>query len=244
MLSQFLSDVFPELIDSPMHDQCWVAKAIKAEHPGLSILAEAIQIVEQCRGLETLKFKVKQEHPSDSNHNPQYDARVRDCLVEACAFAWAASRGLGNPIFSDCEGTPDILLNSGRWIEVKAIHHSQEDDARMKEMLEGKVVSGQVAEAGPGLYKKFESSLDDAMKKFARQGQENNAEANVVFFNLNSVDVPTMPKKEETLDNLSKWAEKIETERAGVKLVMCFSYNWKEPFRDPFGNSEQSIRSR
>ena len=186
-------------------------------------------------------MRVRREHPLNSPHNQQYDARVRDCLTEACAFAWASRRGIGNPKFSDEEGTPDILLDDGRWIEVKAIHHSQEEDARMKDMLCGNIVSGQVTEAGPGLYKKFESSLADAMKKFGRQRQQDNAESNLVFFNLNSLDGPTIPEKEATLGNLVEWAQGIETEKPGVRLVMCYSYNWKEPLRDPFDELKQSI---
>ena len=241
MLSKFLIDVFPQLTDSPTPDQCWVARAIEADYPGLNILSEAIQVVKQCHELEALKLRVRREHPLNSLHDQQYDARVRDCLTEACAFAWASRRGLGNPKFSDEEGTPDILLDDGRWVEVKAIHHSQEDDARMKDMLCGNIVSGQVTEAGPGLYKKFESSLVDAMKKFDRQPRQDDAESNLVFFNLNSLDIPNIPKTTEARCNLVEWAERVEAERPSIKLVICHSYNWKEPFRDPFDELKQSI---
>ena len=234
MLSRFLSGVFPELSNQPSHTQCWIVKAIQSDDPRLNILSQAIQVVEQRHELGTLRLKVKREHPSDSNHNPEHDARVRDCLVEACAFAWADLRGLGVAKLSDDTGTPDILLNDGRWIEVKSIHHSQEDVARLKTMREGNVDSGYVTAAAPGLYHKFQSALEDAMKKFDRQGQENNAEVNVVFFNLNSVDISVISKTKETLDNLIKWAEEIESARPDVRLVMCCSYNWKDPFRDPF----------
>ena len=36
MLSRFLSDVFPQLIDPPYPDQCWVTRAIRTQHLGLN----------------------------------------------------------------------------------------------------------------------------------------------------------------------------------------------------------------
>ena len=74
--------------------------------------------------------------------------------VEECWIAKAICRQL-----SDYEGTPDIRLETGIWIEVKAVHHSQEEDERMKRMLTGEVDSGQVTPPNRGLYKKFTDSL-------------------------------------------------------------------------------------
>ena len=176
----------------------------------------------------------------DREHAPQHDARVRDCLTEACVFAWVVRRGLGTPAFCDKEGTPDILLADGRWIEVKAIHRSLKDDERMRRMLADEVDSGTVREPAPGLYGKFGSSLIDAVKKFERQGQKEATKPNVVFFNLTTLDVPQMPLTDDVLDSLTEWAEEEEKARrenktpGDVRLVMCYSYTWKAPFRDPF----------
>ena len=162
------------------------------------------------------------------------------CLTEACAFAWVVCRELGTPAFCDEEGTPDILLADGMWIEVKSIHRSREDEERMKRMLAG-VDSGTVRKPAPGLYEKFSSSLTDAVKKFERQGNNETSTLNVVFFNLTTLDVPQMPLTDQVLDSLTEWAEEAEKaireDKAlgDVKLVMCHSYNWKAPFRDPFG---------
>ena len=243
MLSQFLSDTFPEFATCAMPDECWVAKAIDSGHPCLNVLSEAILVVEQGNELEALKLRVRREHPVDRAHNEQYDTRVRDCLAEACAFAWASLRGLESPKFTDAEGTPDIVLDTGRWIEVKAIHNSQEDHARMEEMLKGKVASGQVTEPSLGLYGKFKSSLLDAVKKFARQDQHNGVGPNVVFFNLTNLDTPQMLIEETVLDSLNQWAERSEEvlrEFGDVKIVMCLRYDWKVPFRDPFNIPNQA----
>lgn len=241
VLSRFLSDVFPQLIDPPYPDQCWVTRAIRTQHLGLNVLSEALQVVDQYGTLGSLETKLKREHPVNGKHNRQYDERVLDCLTEACAFAWASLRGLGFPKFSDRAGTPDILLDSGRWVEVKAIHSSQEDAGRTRLMLAGEVVSGSVTEPAPGLYGKFTSSTVDSIKKFARQTHSETPEPNIVFFNLTSLDVPQIAITDTVLVSLNGWAEGVErTIRdngalGDVKLAMCYGYNWKAPFRDPFG---------
>ena len=239
MLSRFLTDTFPSLNDATASDECWIVKAIRNEHPELNVLSEALETVCGDGEAKSLQTKLKREHPLDRDHDPQHDARVRDCLTEACAFAWVVQHGLGTPAFCDEEGTPDILLHDGRWIEVKAIHRSLEDEERMRRMLAGEVDSGTVREPAPGLYGKFCSSLTDAVTKFERQGQNATSRHNVVFFNLTTLDVPQMLLTDHVLDSLTEWAG--EAEKAirdnktlgDVKLVMCHSYNWKAPFRDP-----------
>ena len=109
----------------------------------------------------------------------------------------------------------------------------------MRRMLAGEVDSGTVREPAPGLYRKFCSSLTDAVTKFERQDQNATSKHNVVFFNLTTLDIPQMLLTDHVLDSLTEWAG--EAEKAirdnktlgDVKLVMCHSYNWKAPFRDP-----------
>ena len=244
MLAQFLTDTFPGLDDPALITECWILNAIRSEHPQLNVLSDALEVVCQHGETNSFRSKLAREHPMDRNHNHQHDARVRDCLTEACAFAWAVSRELRTPAFCDESGAPDLLLADGGWIEVKAIHRSLEDEERMTRMLAGDVDSGTVRQPGSGLYEKFRSSLTDAVKKFERQGHHETSTLRVVFFNLATLDVPQIPLTDQVLDSLAKWAG--EAERAirddeslvDVKLVMCYSYDWKAPFRDPFG--EQS----
>ena len=240
MLSRFLTDTFPGLNDATASNECWIVKAIRNERPELNVFSEALEVVSRYGEVKSLQTKLKREHPLDREHDLQHDARVRDCLTEACAFAWVVWRGLGTPAFCDKEGTPDILLADGRWIEVKTIHRSLEDDERMKHMLAGEADLGTVREPAPGLYGKFRSSLIDAVKKCERQGKNENSKHNVVFFNLTTLDVPQMLLTDHVLESIAEWAE--EEEKAiqesntpgDVKLVMCYSYNWEAPFRDPF----------
>ena len=241
MLSEFLTDTFPGLDDATALTECWIVNAIRSERPELNVFSEALEAVFRYGEAKSLRTKVSREHPLDRDHDPQHDARVRDCLTEACAFAWVVCRELGTPAFCDEEGTPDILLADGMWIEVKAIHRSREDEERMKRMLAGDVDPGTVRKPAPGLYEKFSSSLTDAVKKFERQGNNETSTLNVVFFNITTLDVPQMPLTDQVLDSLTEWAEEAEKaireDKAlgDVKLVMCHSYNWKAPFRDPFG---------
>ena len=240
MLPPFLSDVFPGITDAPTAKECWVVRAIHNELLEPNVFSEALLAVKQHCELASLQTKLQREHPLDREHDPQHDARVRDCLTEACAFAWASLRELGTPAFCDKEGTPDIRLGDVRWIEVKTIHASQVEDERMKRMLAGAIDPGQVSPPAPGLYGKFENSLKDAMKKFERQCKGESFDANIVFFNLTSLDTPQMLITDSVLGKLGKWADEMEKRikddnaYGDVKLVMCYGYDWKAPFRDPF----------
>ena len=202
------------------------------------MFSEALAVVEKSGELWALRTKLKREHPLDRAHDAQFDRAVRDILTEACAFAWASSRGLGRPRFWDEEGTPDICLESGIWIEVKAIHSSDEEAERTQRMLAGEVDSGEVQSPGPGLYRKFHDSLMDAIKKFMRQDTQQASDPYIVFFNLTGLDTPSMSLTEEVRNTLTKCADEWEgvigqaDEGPDVKLVMCFGYQWQAPFRD------------
>ena len=238
MLSRFLSDTFPTLTEASESDWCWVAEAIETQHSSVSVLSDALEVVELHGELDSLQTKLKREHPLDKKHNEQYDWRVKDCLTEACAFAWATLRNLKPVAFCDTEGTPDIRLDDGRWVEVKAIHPSQEEGVRMRRMLKGEIDSSQVAPPDSGLYRKFEAALEDAGRKFKRQSQQASG-PNIVLFNLTGLDTPQVSKENSILTDLRRWADSVEHRRkdkkaAAVKLVMCYKYDWKAPFRDPF----------
>ena len=229
MLSKFLAHVFPELTKDDAVE-CWVTKAIQTQYPMLNVLSEAIRVVEKHDQSNALACKIRRAHPKDKPHNPQYDGQVRDCLTEACALAWTDLRGLGVPECCDAEGAPDVLTSIGYWVEAKAIHASMEDVALTKWMLQGNIASGHVTEPHPGLYNKFESDFQDSMKKFQRQGSH----SNVVFFNLAILDISQFPNKCKVFAELSQWTESNEETTPDTKIVICYSYDWQNPFRDPF----------
>ena len=229
-LMRLLREVFPTLADNPAaQPQCWVSKTLKRDRPKLKAVSEAIQVVERYGQIGPLPARLKREHPVDKPHQRQYDERLLDALTEACAFAWADLRNLGSPRFSDAEGAPDIHLDTGYWVEAKAIHSSLEEAKRTEAMLEGRVDTGAVTEAGPGLFNKFDSAFADAGKKFNRQG----GEANVVFFNLTMLDSPQW-FADDTLARVAEWAGEKELREPATRVVICYSYDWREPVKDGF----------
>ena len=238
MLSNLLNRVFPGVCDLASADGCWIAKAICSQRKELDVFSEALTEIDKWGELQSLETKFQREHPLDRVHDLQYDRAVRDILTEACAFAWASSRNLGPLKLWDAEGAPDIFLGTGNWIEVKAIHSSDEEAWRTQRMLSGEVVSGQVREPSPGLYRKFRDSLMDAIKKFSRQDIQEASGSNIVFFNLAGLDTPSMVLSEGIQESLSQWADEMERtirqveKGVDVKLVMCFRYQWQSPFRE------------
>ena len=228
-LQLFLGKVFSGITEQAQPG-CWVSKALNSERPELNNLSAAIEIVERYDQLEALTEKLKREHPLDKPHQRQYDHRVLDVLTEACAFAWADLRKLGSPKFSDAEGTPDVYLDTGYWVEAKAIHSSKEDAELTQRMIKGYVAGGAVTQPAPGLFNKLGSALGDATGKFNRQRGDNN----VVFLNVTIVDLPQIPIKNQVLGQIKDWADGKELTDPSVSIVLCHSYNWQEPVRDPF----------
>ena len=82
----------------------------------LSSLSAAIQVVAEHGQLAALEKRVRQEHTAKRAHREADDDRLLDCLTEACAFAWAASRQLGVPQFDYKAGRPDVHVPPNIWI--------------------------------------------------------------------------------------------------------------------------------
>ena len=219
MLSNFLQQVFPELAGETEGTDCWVTRAMISENSGLKILSRALEKVAEDGSLETLKNKVRREHPVEASHQQQYDARVRDCLNEACAFAWCSTQKTGRAVLVDEPGQPDLFIDTGHWVEAKSIHSSVSNDIVMKDMIAGSIISGSVQSPHPTLFKKFDDALLDARKKFARVGST----ASIVFFNLAAVDIGQWPKVESIKDTLMAWATDQERNYNGLGIVICFS---------------------
>ena len=108
----------------------------------------------------------------------------------------------------------------------------------MQRMLAGEMDTGHGRPPGPGLYQKFSDSLKDAIKKFLRLDIQLASEPNFVFFNLTGLDTPSLFRIEDVKGNLIEWADECERtilQAEGgmdVRLVICYGYQWKTPFRD------------
>lgn len=240
-----MAEVFPSVAADPasVPGACWVAGALKSEGQGLDTLSEAILVVTQHGQRGLLKKRLADEHPIARPGAPhhQYDRGVRDCLSEACAFAWADLRGLGVPSFTSLEkGTPDIWVDAGQpegtcWIEVKAIHSSDEDNSLTEQMMStGQSSRGEVP-AGPaeGLISKFEYGFQNAKVKFNRSRHA----TPILFYNLTMVDMSHFPRWKFDRDEILEWVERKRTEDPEVSIVICCKYDWRHPFLDPLEES-------
>ena len=236
MLSSLLSEVFPELLAEgdvgEAYRYCWIVKAARRKWRGLETISDAISRVNESNQLDWLKLKVRREHPLDKEHDPQHDERVIDYLNEALAFAWVVQRRLGRPkFFEGPEGGPDIRVGAEYWVEVKSIHGSQQYNLDVDALAQGIVIGGAVREAGDGLYRKFNEHFAKAIRQFKRQGSQDN---NIVFFSIWNLDIASMPIIDQETERMLSWAAEKEGETPGVKIVLCYNFNWKNPFRDPW----------
>jgi len=240
-----LSEVFPAVAADSVSvpRSCWVARVLRSEGYGLDSLSEAVLVVTRHGQRDLLKKRLAGEHPIGRlrAHHPQYDRAVRDCLSEACAFAWADLRGLGVPSFTFLEkGTPDVRVDAAEqqrtsWIEVKAIHPSDEDNAQTEQMMStGQSSRGEVP-IGPaeGLISKFEYGFQNAKVKFNRSRHA----TPILFYNLTMVDMSHFLRWKFDRDEILEWVERKRTEDPKVSIVICCKYDWRHPFLDPLEES-------
>lgn len=229
-LAQFLARALPTVAANPGPLDCWAWKVLRRDPPQLARLSAAIRVVEQHGQLAALERRVREEHPSRRAHRKDYDSRLLDCLTEACAFAWAVSRGLGVPQFDYRQGKPDIHVPPDLWVEAKAVHPSLASRQDMARMLRGEVVLGLVAPPDRHRGLAFLCNLEDAKKKFARLGLGRW----VVFLNLTDVDVDQFADLENVLASYATWLGRREAADPTICIVFCHSYDWQRPIRDPF----------
>lgn len=237
-LAQFLVRVLPTVAAHPGPSRCWVWKAIHFDIPGLGPLSAAIQIVEQRGQIAALECRVRDEHRkcraltehTDVLEYVEQDARVVDCLTEACAFAWADLRGLGDTQFNYQPGMPDVHVPPDLWVEAKAVHESLLSRDAWFSTSHGEPHSGEVASPDENRALAFADKLMDSKNKFARSGSGRR----VVFFNLTSVDMAQMPDTENVLARYVAWLDQVEAADPTISIVLCYAYNWRHPIRDPF----------
>ena len=189
---------------------------------------DVIQVVTRHGQRRSLLDRLRDEHPTTKLHHQQHDDRLLDVFTEAEAFAWAVEvEKLGSASWVMKQGAPDIRTDSGLWIEAKTIHRSaQEEEWRRRAIAAepGLILRGATEPASPhpGMIKKFQSGLDDAIKKWERQdtGQL------VVFFDWLGIDFGT--SRREAPQQVNLWARTAEEGRS-VRVVICRSYQWRAP---------------
>lgn len=145
---------------------------------------------------------------------PDSDRQLINCFTEACAFAWADARQLGQPTFDYRTGAPDVYVDPASWVEAKSIGPSDVNRKLTKYMMEsGAFVTGTVPTVGPGILAKFQYSYDDAKKKFARQSTG----CYVTFFNLTEVDTELVPRRAEILEQICHWARDMTNQNPSFR---------------------------
>lgn len=224
---RLLADGLPAMVANPRDASCILSRYYYADRPEMSVISDAVDIVESLGGRSALIDKLKREHPIHDLHDEQFDERAFDVLTEACAFAWAARiAGLGTPRFSTKEGAPDLYCDSGCWVEAKAIHSSDTNKALLRTMREtGEGITGVVTEPGPGLLRKLQLKFENAQRKFDRQEKG----PFLVFFNVTSVDLPQIPIKEDVLKQLARAATSMAAVAKDIDTVVCYAYDWTRP---------------
>src|SRR5687767_11213976 len=114
-LSEVLAAACPTIAADPagVTHWCWVARALLRDgHAGLEPLVAAVAEVERCDQRDTLVRSIRDAHPARAAHSREHDRLVQDCLTEACAFAWATSRGM-QVRFDKRTGLPDLRAEDG-----------------------------------------------------------------------------------------------------------------------------------
>jgi hypothetical protein len=233
ILCALLLEAFPEPRRFPL--DCWVRESLAVAHNGF---ADEIDVVTQGRARPDLIRRVADEHPIDGAHHPQYDERLRDAFREAQAFAWAAElAGLGVPSFVQAEGSPDLRLSSGLWIEAKAVHTSDDDNAawRLAETRsrDSNVTARVEAVRDPagGFLGKLNSLREKALNQWYRQADG----GLVIFISVVDFDLEVNQANAET--ELRNWA-RDSAGRYDIRVVVCLRDGWRNPLIDTALNGD------
>ncbi len=229
--ADLLAESFPSIAASPVDSSCLLSKHYHHDRPELDPISEAVEIVDTFGQRGALVRRLRLQHPSGDVHKEQFDLRALDVMTEACAFAWAATVALlGTPSFVDQDGAPDLLCDSGWWVEAKGIHESREESELRRRMLAtGEITGGPVQGPGPGLVAKFRSAFGDAYRKFQRQGNGLLA----VFFNLTSLDIAQWAMKDDVLADLVRSIDSMTRAVPSTAVTLCYAYDWRRSWWRP-----------
>ena len=229
-LTDLLNELFPNII-SNKQSECWIGKEKAINPSDLQMLHDAIEIVQKHEQLKKLKKRMVQEHPVNKTHKEQYDERLRDCITEACAFAWACEKKLGMPVFDYSKGAPDVHIPPDCWIEAKAIHRSDQSKMDMKKMLNGQIICKNITDDMENtnvsrLLYILQNAYDNSHKKFLRV----NSTKSLVFFNIHEIGEGIPPIADDMKKDIINWAQKKRKATPEIELVICERYQWNNPF--------------
>ena len=227
-LTLLLQETFPRWED--LAATCWVYEAVDQQQNDFNALIDCLELAE---ARESFIAKLRAAHPVRAIHNTAHDHRLLDVFTEGAAFAWALRIAkLGRPRFVTKQGAPDIAVEDV-WLEVKTVRNSQDEEQFKEEVLiphlrrHGMAMRGPVDLVTPpaGLLRKFQSDLDDALRKWERQGKTGKL---IVFYGLN-IDFGVSDRV--THKAIRNWAATSERQQ-GVSIVICQRFEWESPVYD------------
>ncbi|MEE8046551.1 MAG: hypothetical protein V3T49_06920 [Dehalococcoidia bacterium] len=214
---------------STLPERCVVSLGIEVNQPDYS---DVVEIVAQHGGLDDLRSRLVDSHPTDRPHLDEFDRQFWTVWNEAAAFAWAVERGFTGVAFTDDHATTDVSADHGVMIEAKTVDVSPEERQVKNQMSETSDLVG-AAMRGPStmidlhpiVLKKFEDGLIDSVRKFERQS----GEQLVAFFELAGLDWPT--SRRQAIQLIRQWAAEA-AQRTGARIVVWEGDAWREPFID------------
>jgi hypothetical protein len=168
---------------------------------------------------DDIVYRLREVHPTGPDHHPQHDNGLFGALTEAQAAVWAHRVGLPPLKFVRREGAPDWEFDGG-WLEAKRITTSDNDRAADQLARDGArkpEVYARLAPAtspDPGLRRQLRSVCDDAVKKWARQGNTG------VLYVYVDVFLDLGPLPTEALTELRLEAESIVTS-PGIRVTIA-----------------------
>jgi len=221
-LWQLLLEAFPHRDRFP--EWCKIVASIDDKQRDLS---DVIEIITELGNRPDLIARMQRQHPIDRPHLREHDDNYWRVWTEAMAMAWARTvAGYDQPVFTDDDGKPDLLLAPGAWLEAKTIDHSVEE-ARFLDHASRVGVGWQMftpIDIHPMVLKKFDDHFEDALKKIARQG----AGALVVLY---SVWLDAETKKRSAYEAINRRAQQAST-KENVRIVVINRVEWHRPIID------------
>lgn len=227
-LVELLLEAFPQF--SALSDECWITGAVEENQWDFG---PEIVVATRLGGRPDVIRRLREEHPVNRSHREEHDDRMLTVFTEVEAFAWAADVAhLGSPRFITREGAPDLQVGDW-WIEAKTVERSaqaREVGRQERPLLKQKGFTIRhltgVLPPSDGLLRKFQSQLEDSLKKWDRQARSGHL---AVFYNLEMIS--SHVERQRVRDQVCAWAEEAES-RSEATVVVAYNWQWQTPLYD------------
>lgn len=230
-LEGLLRHAFPNAESLEWPDGCLVRAALGGENQGR--WDDVAAIATRLGAAKTLSGEIRRRHkvrPRRKSSSCEFDNQFIDAMVECEALAWASEVAqLGQPrLTANEDGMPDVTIDGWGWVEAKAVHASDRDQANWADMR----AAGRTGRVGDPLplkepfFKKLQEHTQKALDQWGRRGGRA-AGRFAIFVHILQVDTDVFetPSDWRRIEHL---AQSISAANH-CRVTVIYNFDWQVP---------------